>query len=84
MKKFYATFKVKGFGRFPVDMLRYDRCFPTRETDSYKIVHAIENGGDTWEVGVSAFCETKTWKPTEGRWKSFCCSTSDLEVRKLY
>ena len=34
-KKFYEWFLVvEGSGSFPIDMLRYDSCFPLREQDS--------------------------------------------------
>jgi hypothetical protein len=31
------TFTVTGYGRFPLDMLRYDRCTPARQEDVRKI-----------------------------------------------
>lgn len=30
----YHIAKVQGRGTFPIDMLRYDRCSPFRESDS--------------------------------------------------
>lgn len=32
------TFDVRGTGAFPVDMLRYDACWPASEADSHRMV----------------------------------------------
>lgn len=31
------TFKVTGAGQFPIDMLRYDACWPATEADAGKL-----------------------------------------------
>ncbi len=39
-KKFYELFLVvEGSGEFPVDMLRYDSCFPLEGQDASKLGH---------------------------------------------
>jgi hypothetical protein len=37
-------FEVEGSGEFPIDMLRYDQCWPTDTADALKIRPAY--GGD--------------------------------------
>lgn len=65
--------KVRGRGEFPVDMLRYDRCSPFRESDSANVQcgHGPER-----EVEVIAIREggnrIKNYMPfTHARWESF-------------
>lgn len=62
-------FTVRGSGRFPIDMLRYDGCWPFQSTDSFAITHSF-----TWEHGPEPYeVRLETWqgKPTVGRWRSF-------------
>jgi hypothetical protein len=33
------TFAVEGEGDFPIDMLRYDKCWPATERDSHVIAY---------------------------------------------
>jgi hypothetical protein len=65
MKK-TVTYKVTGRGAFPVDMLRYDVCHPTTETDSNIIEAHTFRDRDTYTVSV-----TGNYPPTVGRWNSF-------------
>lgn len=63
------TFNVTGPGPFPLDMLRYDSCWPATEArDS----HAI---GTTFtarrEKGNFTIHLTGIREPTVGRWESF-------------
>ena len=60
-------YTVEGEGRFPLDMLRFDRAWPASETDSNTIGHALEDGrSSTWRVEL-----VSKRKPTTGRWDSF-------------
>lgn len=64
---------VTGSGQFPVDMLRYDSCYPASETDSGIIASTFTNYG-TWRVHVrmrplEKKKDKKYW--TVGRWESF-------------
>lgn len=34
---YHQVFKVQGKGAFPIDMLRYDYCYPHSEEDSRKV-----------------------------------------------
>jgi hypothetical protein len=77
------VFKVKGHGSFPLDMLRYDQCWP----HSGASVGAIERSQDEGfglsgiggppdepgprEVTLVRHVDDKHRLPTEGRWDSF-------------
>ena len=36
-KKYYQTFNVKSTYSFPIDMLRYDKCYPETHQDTAMI-----------------------------------------------
>jgi len=60
-------YKVRGHGRFPVDMLRYDRSFPVSEVESYK----IEDMGNVMEdrtVELAHDDPNVNWVPGKARW----------------
>lgn len=64
---------VMGTGQFPVDMLRYDACWPASEEDSGIIASTFSSFG-SWRVHVRRRPLEKRkdknyW--TVGRWKSF-------------
>ena len=63
MQAYAVEFTVHGKGHFPLDMLRYDGCYP-RQVD---MLDAVE------ELRFVAMCHVgaKNWKPTIGRWESF-------------
>jgi len=74
------TFTVEGTGNFPLDMLRYDSCYPSGTTDVWR----IEENGDTttrrwWRrIELAHTDGRKRWGPTTARWESFgwrvlCC-----------
>lgn len=60
MAKFTLT--VRGNGDFPVDMLRYDECWPSTTADAVKL-------GDTTRRTVELLSDRN---PTRDRWDSFC------------
>ena len=39
-------FEVEGPAPFPIDMLRYDECFPASETDSARIEQSFTDSQD--------------------------------------
>lgn len=59
-----ATFTVAGRGAFPLDMLRYDCCWPMTGDDVTNLDGTIERREITL---VSATPNS----PTRGRWSSF-------------
>jgi hypothetical protein len=60
-------FIVRGRGRFPFDMLRYDQCWPRHERDSTLIDSHTNHPRTEWEVEMMS----NTKLPTAARWKSF-------------
>ena len=68
-------YQVTGRGRFPVDMLRYDRCWPVDNigliTGGYE-----ERSSETYTVKIRS-----DKAPTVGRWNSFCWGVFDLNGR---
>ncbi len=57
-------FTVSGGGFFPIDMLRFDECWPANPSDSYK----IEEARETRTVDLFTHRRHITLK----RWESFC------------
>ena len=75
-----ATVHVRG--RFPVDMLRYDSCFPATAEDASAITDSVrERPRGTGRVRLQAFSKNKIhWTPA--RWKSFCAEIVASSARK--
>ena len=76
MAKFTRTeFIVRGDSPFPLDMLRYDSCFPESEPDSSVIRASIESPyqGPRDVVLVTIRKDAPQGRPpvTPDRWKSF-------------
>jgi len=73
------TFTVEGQGRFPIDMLRYDSCYPASESESCKLSESVENGGlAVRRVELACRNDRERWTPMAARWESFgwtvlCC-----------
>lgn len=70
-------FTVEGPYPFPVDMLRYDRCWPEREgIDTGAIARALDSAIQRRDrvtlIGLD--------HPTEGRWRSFGWSVISKEM----
>lgn len=69
------TLEVTCRMAFPVDMLRYDRCYPTSEQDSGRIAWgtgARTPQGRTVKVETVRRGKGNPW--TRERWMSFGCS----------
>lgn len=61
-------FEVEGRGPFPLDMLRYDGCFPVRGEDATSI--GLREP-ECYEETRSVRLRTVRPKLTEDRWRSF-------------
>ena len=61
------TITVVGNDQFPVDMMRYDLCYPKREVDS----HEIERSFYPREHKERRIVLASPKAPTEARWGSF-------------
>jgi hypothetical protein len=62
-------FTVEGKGEFPFDILRYDQCWPKRESEDSVSLAPFERGSrfrETRQVTLVGMSE-----PTDGRWRSF-------------
>lgn len=71
MTTWRQTFKVEGMmGRFPVDMLRYDYCYPTTTEDALEITSG-DNTASRVTVSLSRSVDRKDIQPTAARWASF-------------
>lgn len=74
--KYFQTFEVRGRYPFPIDMLRYDGCFPIREAeDSGGIARSIEQHGRGEDmekpIRLGRYVERRSDLPTAHRWRSF-------------
>jgi hypothetical protein len=65
--KYLQRFKVTGTGHFPIDMLRYDSCFPANPHD----VPEIADCGERRTVELKRWVYGKDVLPTAARWASF-------------
>ena len=76
------TFTVEGTYPFPVDMLRYDQCWPSREaTDSVELAEAMSGTSDRIHRRNNpdhkprkrrvTLVTNAINRPTVGRWESF-------------
>lgn len=73
----FHTITITGRGAFPVDMLRYDCCFPASEHDSYAILHTFQKHED-WSIRLSKYSDSsEPW--TLARWSSFNCYKAFLQ-----
>lgn len=64
--KYKQDFGVKGSGKFPLDMLRYDTCVPMSSGD----VALMEGRGER-VIHLTRFSANPEAMPTAERWASF-------------
>jgi hypothetical protein len=71
-KVYKQIWTVEGALSFPVDMLRYDGCFPADETQSHIINRTMDGSTGKVQVKVARYRRSDmTLHPTVGRWNSF-------------
>lgn len=75
-------FTVSGYGDFPIDMLRYDSCWPKSGVDSAEVLKSFYPGQD--RRGASRFVTLEGLnEPTGARWMSFRWTVHpDIQKRK--
>jgi len=78
--KYSQRFFVTGKGLFPMDMLRYDQCFPASQDSAVTIDSEIPG---TRTVEMRRYVSDKTTMPTTGRWASFGWTVSNTSTVKL-
>jgi hypothetical protein len=61
-----VTFQVTGKGQFPIDMLRYDLCWPATGSDSTDIEHSHPSSTILHRIDLKGLK-----LPTAARWESF-------------
>lgn len=83
----YVTeFKVTGKGEFPVDMLRYDCCFPSDEESSLRIVvdRSLNDYYLERTISLKIYSNRKLDETiTYRRWESFGWKVHSTERRKV-
>jgi len=60
-------YHVRGRGRFPIDMLRYDSCWPAGQEDVSLITDSLGGPYELREVALYF----NHHAPTDQRWRSF-------------
>lgn len=73
-----AKVTIPPGGEFPLDMLRYDNCFPCRTGDALNLAGCST---EEREVYVARYSDSKRdarWTPR--RWKSFCVQFELVET----
>ena len=78
MKLNAVCFTVTGRGRFPIDMLRYDCCYPVEGIPDIEWSQNPEERRREFNVRLVRHCKSRGWTPTIGRWSSFGWSV-DME-----
>lgn len=70
-----------GSGQFPLDMLRYDCCFPASQNDVATISKTLHRpGNELHTVTLRYVREYKPNGPTDARWESFGWHVSNRMV----
>lgn len=66
-------FVVRGTGRFPIDMLRYDACWPASSEDARKITESITDPATGLDgmLTIALAIAPGYSEPTIARWQSF-------------
>jgi hypothetical protein len=76
---------VEFSGEFPLDMLRYDQCYPDQSSDVAVIADSMDwnrHGAGRKTLTLAKFAESGRREPwTAGRWKSFGCKLEPIEER---
>jgi hypothetical protein len=69
---------------FPIDMLRYDGCYPRREEDSHRIEASIRGEYDgAFEIEIAKRSPEKGISWAYARWESRGCKIQHIETRRL-
>lgn len=79
-------FTVEGTLNFPLDMLRYDHCFPLTQDDVAAVADALGIYGrarerKTFRIALARNQKTKVEQLTPDRWLSFGWSIDPKSIR---
>lgn len=72
-----VRFKVAGDRPFPMDMLRYDECFPSNSMAA----ESLQSGSGNREIELFS---PNRMNPTPGRWSSFGWTVVEVEGVRAY
>jgi hypothetical protein len=75
-------FSVEGPDPFPVDMLRYDACWPQGSDDVYEITASVD-GARAHNPRRIVHLRSDLREPTEERWASFGWRVLGVEKVRL-
>ena len=78
---YFVEFTVEGDRPFPVDMLRYDHCYPAHEADSAEITNSHRPATikpKMRKVNLRQWRFERGRLPQIGRWESFGWRVIDL------
>lgn len=69
--RYEHKFEVVGQTVFPIDMLRYDSCYPETTKDAENVVKSF-NPEDRTMKSVALVCVTtnRHWRPAADRWRA--------------
>ncbi len=67
---YYHHFAVVGRRTFPIDMLRFDCCFPADTQSAQNLLFDPDGSTEPRVVYLVHVDERKLWKPSD-RWSSF-------------
>lgn len=59
---------ISGRGHFPIDMLRYDQCWPAEQQDVESIGLSVAHSGQDETHTIQVLSQ---YPPTTARWMSF-------------
>lgn len=76
--RYYQTFDVTGQGHFPLDMLRYDHCWPRYEAQICDIPAAKEKR----TIAIARRVDGPRVMPTIERWRSFGWTVTNIQTDK--
>ena len=77
----HQTFTATWRGEFPLDMLRYDNCFPADSQAVSAIIASITGSSPLRRTaGLARFIRSQRTMPTAERWRSFGASISDIKI----
>lgn len=68
---YFYTYYVSGYGTFPLDMLRYDSCWPSTSVDVAK----IDRSDKSRSIKLHSH-----QRPTPERWESFLWKIGSKEL----
>jgi len=74
-------FEVRGTGAFPIDMLRYDNCWPASERDSMTIIRSfrLRGSGEAWSIHLMTAKGDRLLEPEYNRWASFGWAVMEVQ-----